>query len=280
MGQELAGLRDVDAVLASRIDIRGRAVEEVLRPRVFPLVVRPLDRLRGEGPDLAILPDRERLAGIRQEAFRIRDGAAAFGRVAHPRGGLLQDPLEHPLPTLVERPDRDAPQEPLRRDGIPARGEALGQVDVPSEREGLDARLPRFREDGIRIGQGVGHAGLAPGDFQRSPRCPGEVQRPAQVPRRLRLLRPFHQAAGERGVRAVSHDGDELLVRRVDRFLDRVRRRPRRQGAVERLAADVARGARVGHVRFAERAAGHRLQPRGCPPHRRGDDRCEPAEPV
>src|SRR6266568_6581525 len=123
--EDLPSLRDVDAILPGRIDVRRRAVEDVLGPGVLPLLLRLLDRLRTQRPDLAVISEGERLSGVREEGLRVRDVAPALLRVPDLRARFVKQGLEDPFAALVERPRRDAPQESLGRDEVAPRGERL-----------------------------------------------------------------------------------------------------------------------------------------------------------
>ena len=253
----LAGFRDDHAVPASGLHVRGGAVHDRFGPCVLALVVRAIDRLRGEGPDLRVLPRRHRLAGFSEMAFRIVDGSTTLFRVPHTRSGFVEDSLEDPFPPLVERPDGDPPQEAFRGHVMASGREPAGAFDVPLERERLDAGLLRPLEDGVRVTQGLCHARLPLRNFERTPRSAREVEGAAEVPGGLRLLRPVDEAPRERRVRGIPARCEEVFAGRVDGPLHEVRSGSGGHRPIERLAARIAARPPVRHVRFAQRAACH-----------------------
>src|SRR5207245_11027695 len=120
-----------------------------------------------------------------------RYGPAARARLS-PRGfRFFDDSLEDPLPSLVERPDGDAPKQALRRDEVPAGREGPGLLDIPLKCQRLNAGLLRPFQDRVRVRERIDDAGLSPRDLEDPPSGTGEIQRPSQVAGGLRLLRPF-----------------------------------------------------------------------------------------
>src|SRR5205807_5230331 len=109
-------------------------------------------------------------------------------------------------------------------------------------------------------------------DVEGPPGGSGQVQGPSEVPGGLRLFRPFQEAAREGDVHRVPGRRGEVFAGALDRLPDRGRRHPGRRRLGERLAARIAVRPAVRNVRFAQGAAGHGLQPRGCPPNREGND--------
>src|SRR5439155_10066704 len=191
LGQDLAGLGDVHAVPASRVDVRRGAVQDRLRARVLALRVRVLDCLRGERPDSMVLPQGERVPGFGEMVLGLLDISAALARISHTGFRFFDDSLEDPLASLVERPDGDAPKQALRRGEVPAGHEGPSLVDIPLKCQRFNAGLLRPVEDRVRVRERIGDASLPPRDLEDPPSGTGEIQRPSQVAGGLRLLRPF-----------------------------------------------------------------------------------------
>jgi hypothetical protein len=116
------------------------------------------------------------------------------------------------------------------------------------------------------MGEGVCEAILSPDNVESPTTRAREVEGSTEVSRGLRLFCALQEPSRERDVRGIEGGGEEVLPRSLDRLADGFRRSPRRAGSVERLPASVTVGPAVRDVRFAEGAAGHRLQPRGSPP--------------
>src|SRR5881396_813926 len=112
LGEELAGLPDVDPFVPSEVHLGRGAVEEPFQPGPSRLRVCGLHRLGGERPDLSVLPDREGLAGLLEEGLGIADGPSPFLRVPDAGLGLFQTRVEGVLSAFVEAPERHPLQEP------------------------------------------------------------------------------------------------------------------------------------------------------------------------
>src|SRR5438552_4167341 len=106
LGEELAGLGDVDPFVPSEVHLGRGAVEEPFQPGPSRLRVCGLHRLGGERPDLSVLPDREGLAGLLEEGLGIADGPSPFLRVPDAGLGLFQTRVEGVLPAFVEARER------------------------------------------------------------------------------------------------------------------------------------------------------------------------------
>ena len=257
LGEELAGLPDVDPFVPSEVHLGRGAVEEPLQPGPSRLRVCGLHRLRGERPDLSVLPDREGLAGLLEEGLGIADGPSPFLRVPDAGLGLFQTRVEGVLPAFVEAPERHPLQEAFRRRMVPARREGPCLFDVPPECLGVDAGRRGLGDDRVRPGQGLRHARLPPDDAGRPSGPAGQIEGASEVSRGHLLLRTLQQTLGEGDIgRVLARRGDVLFGRRdgplhlAGACLDRRR-------LIERLPARIAVRPAVRDVRFAERAAGH-----------------------
>src|SRR2546422_368209 len=169
--------------------------------------------------------------------LRFLDVPAALFRVSHAGLGLFDDSLEDSFPSLVERSDGDSTKQAFRRDEVPPACERPGLVDVPLERERLDAGLFGAVEDRVRIGERIRDPRLAPRDLEDPSGGAREVQSPSQVARGLRLFGPLQQAPSERRVGRVAARRDEVFAGGRNRPFRDVERRPGRQAPVERLPA-------------------------------------------
>src|SRR3989475_5806777 len=173
-----------------------------------------------------VLAQGERVPGFGEMDLRFLDVPAALFRVSHAGLGLFDDSLEDSFPSLVERSDGDSTKQAFRRDEVPPACERPGLVDVPLERERLDAGLFGAVEDRVRISERIRDPRLAPRDFEDPSGGAREVQSPSQVARGLRLFGPLQQAPSERRVGRVAARGDEVFAGGRNRPFRDVERRP------------------------------------------------------
>src|SRR2546422_10344593 len=97
--------------------------------------------------------------------LRFLDVPAALFRVSHAGLGLLDDSLEDPFPSLVERSDGDSTKQAFRGDEVPPAREGPVMVDVSLACERLDACFLGAVEHRVGICECISDPRVAPRAF-------------------------------------------------------------------------------------------------------------------